>query len=124
MRKVWPAIVKKDAEISMETTEFVIGMIKASLEDGDSVFVADNFRMRDEENRPCSIDVESRVSGRCIDTVIFFSRSEAIFWRRMFPILRKVIFITDKEETTPEGEDGIIIINEKDVTSSFKKFIV
>jgi hypothetical protein len=80
--------------------------------------------VRDKENRPCSIDVESRVSGLVIDTVIFFSRSEAIFWRRMFPILRKVIFITDKEETTLEGRGGIIVINKKDVTSGFKKFII
>jgi hypothetical protein len=124
MRKVWLAIVKKDAKISVATMESVIEIIKASLEDGNSVFVADNFRVRDEKNRPCSIDVENQVSGRVIDTVIFFSRSEAIFWRRMFPILRKVIFIADKEETTLEGEGGITVINKKDVTSGFKKFII
>jgi len=125
MRKIGLAVVKKDAEIPEETTEFIIGMVKTSLKTGDSIFVADNFRVRDSENRPCSIDIESRVSGRVVDTVIFFSKSEAIFWKRMFPVLRKVIFITNKEETTLEGEGGIIVVNEKDVTSSFRnKFIL
>ena len=124
MRKIGLAVVKQDAEIPGKTVESIIGIIKASLEAGDSIFVADNFRVRNSENRPCSIDIESRVSGRVIDTAIFFSKSEAIFWKRMFPILRKVIFITNKEETILEGEGGIIVINEKDVTSSFRdKFI-
>ena len=118
------AIVREDAE-DAEEMEKIIKEIEASPEYGNLVLVADSFRLRDNENRPCSIDPERLVSGRVIDTVIFFSRRKAEFWKRMFPILKKAIFITGKEKTNWEGEDGIIFINQKDVPQYFKnKFIV
>lgn len=111
MERTKLAIVRANPEISPEIMDSIIERIKAS--NGGFVFVADSFRERDKENRPCSVDIESRVTGRIITTVIFFSRSEAMFWRRVFPVLKRVILITDKEESRDDGE--IVVINIDDI---------
>jgi len=112
MERTKLAIVRAEPEISPEIMDSIIERIKAS-NDG-LVFVADSFRKRDAENCSRSVDIESRVTGRIITTVIFFSRIEATFWRRVFPILKRVILITDKEESRDDGK--IIVLNLNDIS--------
>ena len=105
------AIVKANSKISPEKMAIAIDEIKSFLPGENCVFVADNFRERDESGRLKVIDVESLVVGRTIKIVIFFSREEAIFWGRNFPILEKVILITDTESSHNDGEISVLNLN-------------
>ena len=134
MAKIQFAIVKAGSRIPKKIMDAVIERIIGSAGDDYSVFVAKKFRVRDKQNRRCTIDVETKVIGRGIDTVIFFSRPQAEFWEKQFPILRRVILITRKERTSPRNKRGaillsvgdkIVVVNVNDVDDDFiKDYIV